>query len=465
MSWRRLKVSDQKNEGQTLKDREANRLGRRVGRYAKVGANMGGFAARMAGQKLMGNGTREGNARALKEALGDLKGPMMKVAQMFATIPDFLPEEYAAELAELQSAAPPMSRLFVKRRMRSELGADWQGRFGSFEKDACAAASLGQVHKATTHEGTALACKLQYPDMQSAVEADLSQLSMLFSLQRRIDGSVNTTEMAVEIGDRLREELDYKREAAHMRLYGNIFADETRVHIPECHPDLSTGRLLSMSWMEGNPMLSFKDRTLEERNKIAEAMFMAWWVPFSQYAVIHGDPHLGNYSVREDLSINLLDFGCIRVFRPGFVEGISELYQSLLTDDRDRSVAAYEIWGFENLSNELVDTLNVWAKFIYGPMLDDRVRSIADGVTPGQYGRKEAMAVHKALKKHGPVTPPREFVFMDRAAIGLGGVFLHLGAEMNFYRLFNETFAGFDPRKLEKRQEMALNKAGVPLPS
>ena len=458
-------MSDQKNEGQAPKDREANRFGRRMGRYAKVGANMGGFAARMAGQKLMGSGTREDNARALKEALGDLKGPMMKVAQMFATIPDFLPEEYAAELAELQSAAPPMSRLFVKRRMRSELGEDWQGRFASFEKDACAAASLGQVHKATTHEGTALACKLQYPDMQSAVEADLSQLSMLFSVQRRIDGSVNTTEMAVEIGDRLREELDYKREAAHMRLYGNIFADEPRVHIPECHPDLSTGRLLSMSWMEGNPMLSFKDRTLEERNKIAEAMFMAWWVPFSQYAVIHGDPHLGNYSVREDLSVNLLDFGCIRVFRPGFVEGISELYQSLLTNDRDRSVAAYEIWGFEGLSNELVDTLNVWAKFIYGPMLDDRVRSIADGVTPGQYGRKEAMAVHKALKQHGPVTPPREFVFMDRAAIGLGGVFLHLGAELNFYRLFNETFEGFDPRKLEKRQEMALNKAGVPLPS
>lgn len=458
-------MSDSKDDDQAVRDQEANRLGRRVGRYAKVGANMGGFAARMAGQKLMGSGTPEDNARALKDALGDLKGPMMKVAQMFATIPDFLPPEYAAELSELQSAAPPMSRLFVKRRMRSELGANWEGRFGSFEKDACAAASLGQVHKATTLEGTALACKLQYPDMQSAVEADLSQLSMLFSLQRRIDGSVDTSQMAVEIGDRLREELDYTREAAHMRLYGDIFAHEPRVHIPECQPELSTGRLLSMSWLEGRPMLSFKERSLEERNKIAEAMFLAWWLPFNQYAVIHGDPHLGNYSVREDLTLNLLDFGCIRVFRPGFVQGISELYQALLTNDRDRSVAAYEIWGFQGLSNELVDTLNVWAQFIYGPMLDDRVRSIADGVTPGEYGRKEAMAVHKALKQHGPVTPPKEFVFMDRAAIGLGGVFLHLGAELNFYRLFNETFEGFDPRKLEKWQEMALNKAGVPSPS
>ena len=104
---------------------------------------------------------------------------------------------------------------------------------------------------------------------------------------------------------------------------------------------------------------------------------------------------------------------------------------------------AYETWGFRNLTRELIDILNIWARFIYGPLLDDRVRSIADGVKPGEYGRREAFRVHQALKEKGPVTVPREFVFMDRAAIGLGGVFLHLRAELNFYRLFNEAIENF----------------------
>ncbi|PKP76107.1 MAG: ABC transporter ATP-binding protein, partial [Alphaproteobacteria bacterium HGW-Alphaproteobacteria-3] len=201
----------------------------------------------------------------------------------------------------------------------------------------------------------------------------------------------------------------------------------------------------------------------DERNRIAEAMFAAWWMPFSRYGVIHGDPHLGNYSVREDFGINLLDYGCIRIFPPAFVAGVVELYRALETDDRDRAAAAYEHWGFRNLSGELIDVLNVWARFIYAPLLDDRVRSVADGIGPGEYGRKEAFGVHKRLRELGPVTPPREFVFMDRAAIGLGSVFLHLGAELNFHTLFNETIEAFDAAELDKRQKAALKKAGVPL--
>ena len=104
---------------------------------------------------------------------------------------------------------------------------------------------------------------------------------------------------------------------------------------------------------------------------------------------------------------------------------------------------AYETWGFKRLNRELIDALNIWARFIYGPLLDDRVRTIADGVKPSEYGRKEAFRVHQALKARGPVTVPREFVFMDRAAIGLGAVFLHLAAELNFYRLFNEAIERF----------------------
>ncbi|MEN6542777.1 AarF/UbiB family protein [Parvibaculum sp.] len=446
-------------------DDEANRLRRRVKRYAQVGAGVGGLAAKFAGQRMLGLASdNDRTARELKLALGGLKGPIMKVAQMLATIPDVVPPEFAAELSKLQSSAPPMGWPFVKRRMRAELGPNWESRFATFEHDAAAAASLGQVHRGLGLDGTRLAVKLQYPDMQSAVDADLTQLGMIFSIYRRIDAAIDTREIYAEIRERLREELDYAREAAHMRLYAAIFAKDKRVAVPEVIDELSTARLLTMTWLDGAPLLSFREHGLEERNRIAEAMFAAWWFPFSHYGVIHGDPHLGNYTVRPDLGINLLDYGCIRVFPAAFVAGVVELYRALETDDRDRAAAAYESWGFGNLSSELIDVLNVWARFIYAPMLDNRVRSVADGVSAAEYGRKEAFRVHQALRKLGPVTPPREFVFMDRAAIGLGGVFLHLGAELNFYRLFNEAIDKFDPSALDKRQSAALKKAGVPKP-
>ncbi len=444
---------------------EENRLSGRARRYARVGGGMSGIAARMAGSRLFGYEIDNAEMAAeLRNALGGMKGPIMKVAQMLATIPDALPEDYAMELAQLQSNAPPMGWPFVKRRMASELGAGWQKKFGHFERDAAAAASLGQVHRATHEDGRALACKLQYPDMQSAVEADLNQLDILFSIHRRMDRAIDTRQMAKEIGARLREELDYALEARHIALYQRMLKKDATIAVPEVLDALSTKRLLTMTWLDGAPLLSFREAPLEVRNEIASAMFRAWWHPFSHFGVIHGDPHLGNYTVREDHGINLLDYGCIRKFPPSFVAGVVELYRGLQTDNRDRVVAAYERWGFENLNREMVDVLNIWAKFIYGPLLDDRVRTIADGISPGKYGREEAGKVHAALKKHGPVTPPREFVFMDRAAIGLGGVFLHLSAELNFHDLFNAEIENFDEGKLAKRQTKALETEGLSLP-
>jgi predicted unusual protein kinase regulating ubiquinone biosynthesis (AarF/ABC1/UbiB family) len=447
-------------------DQEKNRFSARAARYARVGANMGGIAARLAGARFLGLPLDRGrNAVELAAALGGLKGPIMKVAQLMATIPDALPPEYAAELATLQSEAPPMGWAFVKRRMMAELGPDWQNRFGHFEHHPAAAASLGQVHRGRAHDGADLACKLQYPDMQSAVEADLKQLDLIFAIHRRMDPVIDTTEIAEEIGARIREELDYRREARHVALYRAILADNELIRVPKPWPDLSTGRLLTLDWLDGGRLLTHKDASLAIRNRLATAMFTAWWFPFSRFGVIHGDPHLGNYSVfahdGEPAGINLLDYGCIRIFPPSFVGGVVDLYNGLLRGDRDLIVHAYETWGFQKLTRELIDTLNIWAAFIYGPLLDDRVRSIADGIKPAEYGRRQAFEVHKALKEKGPVRVPREFVFMDRAAIGLGGVFLHLRAELNFYRLFNEAIENFSIERVADQQGKALAEVGL----
>ena len=434
-------------------------------RYAQVSTAMGGLAARLAGERYFGlNLDRERHAAELKAALGGIKGPLMKVAQLLATIPDGLPKEYVQELTQLQANAPAMGWPFVRRRMAGELGTDWETRFRDFAKTAARAASLGQVHRATALDGRPLACKLQYPDMASAVEADLRQLKFAMSLYERYDRAVTTAEIHAEIADRLREELDYQREAAHMRLYGEILRGEPCVAVPTPLPDLSSRRLLTMIWLDGSPILdAARTTTLAERNEIAQRMFRIWYVPFYYYGVIHGDPHLGNYTVAPDRTVNLLDFGCIRVFHASFVRGVIDLYHALQRDDRDLAVHAYRSWGFGNLSREMIEVLNRWALFVYGPLLDDRKRLIQEKRS-GAYGASVAESVHRDIRRLGGVRPPREFVFMDRAAIGLGSVFMHLKAEINWYRLFHELIDDFDEAVLVARQTSALAAAGVPVP-
>ncbi len=444
-------------------DPERNRLSGRVRRFAQVGAGLAGAGAAMGANRLFGgDGADARNARALRLALGQLRGPLVKAAQMFATVPDLLPPEFAAEFAELQANAPPMGRPFVRRRMAAELGADWAAKFGSFELDAAAAASLGQVHRATAPDGAPLAVKLQYPQMQSAIESDLGQLRTVLAIARRMDGSIDTREIGEEIGARLREELDYAREARAMRLYRNYFAGREDIATPEPVDALSTGRLLTMSWLDGRSLPDFAAAPLEVRNRIASLLFEAWWGPMIGIGVIHGDPHLGNYTLAgEAARLNLLDFGCIRIFPPRFVAGVVRLYRALISGDRDAQREAYRGWGFEGLTDALMDVLNLWARFIYGPLLDDRVRTVADGVAVGHYGRREAFQVRRALKANGPVTIPREFVFMDRAAIGLGSAFLRLEAALNWRRMFEASIAGFSEQAVAARQAQALQAVGL----
>src|SRR5256885_13841613 len=225
-------------------DREKNRFSARAARYARVGTNMGGVAAKFAASRLFGLRLDRGkNASDLAAALGGLKGPIMKVAQLMATIPDLLPAEYVEELQKLQSEAPPMGWPFVKRRMSAELRADWQQKFAAFEHKPAAAASLGQVHRARSLDNAALACKLQYPDMQSAVEADLQQLDWLFAIHRRMDPVIDTTEISKEIAARDSEELDYRREAKHVALYRAMLKGIGLVRVPDVGPARSTGLL------------------------------------------------------------------------------------------------------------------------------------------------------------------------------------------------------------------------------
>lgn len=442
---------------------ERSSIGGRLRRYAQVTSTMSGLAARLAGERYLGIELDRGkHANQLREALGSLKGPLMKVAQILSTIPDALPKEYAEELAALQADAPSMGWLFVKRRMRSELGDGWEDKFDSFDKKACSAASLGQVHQAR-YNNEKVAVKLQYPDMDSAINADLNQLKLVFSLYERIDSAISTKDIHSELSDRLKEELDYHREALNMQLYRLMLAGENEVVLPEPIKELSTSRILTMRWVEGEKLMKYLEAepSQEDRNKVAVNMFRTWYVPFYYYGVIHGDPHLGNYSIGENLKINLMDFGSIRVFRPEFVGGVIDLYRALRDGDNELAVHAYSQWGFDGLDKEAIEILNIWAGFIYGPLLEDRIRPIQE-LRGGNYGRELAGKVHEELKRIGGIKPPREFVLMDRAAVGLGSVFMHLKAEVNWHQLFHGMIDDFTLEALQTRQKNAIRQVGLP---
>jgi predicted unusual protein kinase regulating ubiquinone biosynthesis (AarF/ABC1/UbiB family) len=166
--------------------------------------------------------------------------------------------------------------------------------------------------------------------------------------------------------------------------------------------------------------------------------------------------------VRPDGSLNLLDFGAIRVFQAKFVGGVIALFEAVRDRDDDKAHHAYTTWGFTDLTREKMEVLNMWARFLYEPLVEDRVRMIQETNDP-QYGREVAEKVHTGLKRTGGVMPPREFVLMDRSAIGLGGVFLRLKAELNWSRMFHELIEDFNEARLADRQAAAIAEAGVPV--
>jgi predicted unusual protein kinase regulating ubiquinone biosynthesis (AarF/ABC1/UbiB family) len=447
-----------------MTEREGSMFGE-MRRMARTSGAVGGIAARIAGERMFGIKTDQArHAEDLKSVLGNLKGPMMKVAQFLSTVPDALPPEYAAQLAELQANAPPMGWAFVRRRMAGELGAEWEAKFQSFSHEALAAASLGQVHRAVLPDGRDVAVKLQYPDMPNIVEADLRQVKMAMAVYKRMDNAIIQDDIYVELSERLREELDYTREAAQMRLYAAMLHDVPDVNVPVPVPEFTTKRLITMSWLKGVGLKSWlaQGPSQEQRNTLAAALFRAWYIPFYRFGIIHGDPHLGNYQVAENGALNLLDYGSIRVFGAKFVTGVLELHAAVRDNDFSRAARAYEIWGFEGITEEQIHVLNDWARFLYEPLIEDRVRPIQEGQGT-EFGREVAQKVHAGLKRTGGVRPPREFVLMDRSAIGLGAVFMRLGAQLNWARLFQETVSDFDEAALTARQEEALRIAGVPV--
>lgn len=389
-----------------------------VGRHSQLAMQ----GLRVAAHALKGGG----DAASLAQALGTMRGPVIKIAQFLATLPGILPPDYAAAFATLQNQAPAMAPLFVKRRMANELGANWQQYFARFDTTAAFAASLGQVHCATLHDGRKVACKLQYPRMDHVIETDLAQLQWWLGVYKAWDGTIDHGEILKEIRFHLAQELDYTLEHANMADFKQHYSH--LMTVADVVPELSTGKLLTMTWHEGRPVWDTSNP-----EDVAEKLFRAWYVPFYEKGWLHSDPHPGNYVVGDSGQLVVFDFGCVRRFELSFVEGVKALYCALRRGSSP--LEAFNMWGFTSITPQVEHALTLWAKLLFEPLLDDRVRLLYDDA---EMVRTRAEDVYKALQQAGGVKPPREFVLMDRTALGIGSVLTRLKARVNWYRLFEE---------------------------
>lgn len=412
-------------------------------RLFDVSTTLTGIGMRVGAQEYLGmNFDENAYAQKLRHAFGNLKGPFMKMVQFLATVPDALPPEFATEFLTLQSNAPSMGEGFVRRRMAGELGINWRDLFQDFSLKASHAASLGQVHQAVSKEGVKLAIKLQYPDMETTINADLKQLNLVLGIYQTFNKSIDTQDIADEIRERLHEELDYIHEAQNLKQFRKIFKDTLDfIVVPEVYPEFSTRRLLTMEWIEGKSALDFVGHENNFRDELGRKLFLAWYWPLYRFGILHGDPHPGNYLILSDERISVLDFGCVRKFDKLFLQAVVDLYVALRDNKPELAVDAYRRWGFKDLNNELIEVLNQWAKLLYDPLLEDKKRPIQEA-NGGKKGWKIARSIHKQLHDLGGIKPPREFVFMDRAAVGIGSVLMRLESEQNWHRLFEEIIDG-----------------------
>ena len=439
---------------------DKDKFSKRASRYIQLTGQVGGLLTKLGANRFLGvNIDKDKHALNLKKDLGEIKGPFMKIAQFISMIPDALPIEYSNQLMQLQSHAPSMGELFVKRRMENELGENWKNFFLDFNTSASYAASLGQVHKAKLKNGDLVACKLQYPDMQSAVNVDLNQFRIILNLFEKYNKAIKTKKIFLEIKDRLVEEIDYENEINNMKIFKKIFEFNKFVNIPKIYRNCSTKRLITMSWLEGqslDEMLRYSKNKKNLSERIATNIFNTWYMPFYKFCVIHGDPHFGNYSFKKNGNINLFDFGCVRFFPIKFVKAVLNLYYALEKKDEDLMVEAYKTWGFKKINKKLIKVLNLWASYIYGPLLEDKKRLIQGEKKKG-YGFDIVNNVYKELRKIGGVEPPKEFVFMDRAAIGMGSLFMKLDVKLNWHNLFKNLIKDFDELRILKERNKIIN--------
>lgn len=378
----------------------------------------------------------------IAQTLGELKGAVMKVGQMASIAGDLLPKELSEALGALQREAPPMDFEVIAEQIERELGAPPPALFEHFEVEPFASASIGQVHRARTDDGREVVVKVQYPGVDAAVDSDLAHLKIAL----RASGLVKVKRKVLddvfgELRARLHEELDYCNEADNVRLFSEYYGQDAAVVVPEVVGERSSQRVLTLTYEPGHHISELQEFSQEVRNEIGAALFRVLADQIFNLKILHADPNPGNFAFREDGSVVLYDFGCVKRLDPEIVEAYKATIRAGFAEDYAGIEDGLVRLGARNLDGPQVplDYYKPWRDIFMRPLLGDE---------PYDFGRSQLQQdaiklvpgfLTKYLKSF---QPPVELVFLDRVVVGHYGNLRKLGARAQYRALLEEHLVG-----------------------
>lgn len=427
---------------------------RRTADLARIGATTGAGYASMRVRGALATPERREQLQAefelrtaeqVADALGDMKGALMKLGQMASYLDQGLPEPVRQALAELQADAPPMSFDLVESVLAEEFGRPAAATFAEVDPVPLAAASIGQVHRAVTREGRAVAVKVQYPGVDRAVRADLENTDLLFTLMAMLFPGLDPGPIVTELSERLVEELDYHNEAANQRLFASAYAGHPFIHVPEVVDELSSARVLTTELARGARFSEVVGWPDEERQLAAECLYRFAFGGIYRLHAFNGDPHPGNYLFGPGGRITFLDYGLCKRFRPSEVAVFEDMIRAIVLE---RDITAFRAVverigilrpGLEVPDEELEDYFAHFYEFV----MEDRETEI----TP-EYSSESVRRFFDLTGPHAHIMKaanlPPSMVIIQRINLGLYALFGDLRARNNWRRIAEELWPFVD---------------------
>ena len=387
--------------------------------------------------------------------LGNMKGALMKVGQLASFVDDGMPEPVRQALAQLQADAPPMAAELAAEVVETELGAPPERVFAEWDPTPIAAASIGQVHRAITADGMAVAVKVQYPGVEKAIRADLDAFDMAMFPAPALYRNFDLKPFVEEVRARITEELDYRTEAVNQRMFAEWYETHPFIHVPRVIDRLSSRRVLTTELAAGARFSELETWDQEERNLAAETIFRFVFRSLYRLRAFNGDPHPGNYLFRPGGRVTFLDFGLVKRYTEDDLAQLLGMAQAVAADDRAAHRVACETAGYYPVGAPVSDD-EIWdysAAFWEMLLIDDTFR-----FTP-EYASDVVRRFFLGRATHGDVVKwanmPARWVILQRINVGLIAILGRLRAEANWRRIAEEIwpFTEGPPSSALGRQE------------
>jgi predicted unusual protein kinase regulating ubiquinone biosynthesis (AarF/ABC1/UbiB family) len=360
-------------------------------------------------------------AEDVRRTMGEMKGAVMKVGQVLSLMTGVVPDEVAKQLASLQSDAPPMDYRLVEEVFLAEYGEPPRGVFKQFEKEPFAAASIGQVHRATLHDGRRVAVKVQYPGVREAIAADLANAGMLIGLAARMSRGLEAGPIVEDLKAGISGELDYVAEARWQTHFADLYRGHAFVKVPEVVEELCRERVLVQELVRGRPFAEAYALPPAERYRVAESVFRYAFGNFYRHGLFNGDPHPGNYLLLGDGRIAFVDYGCVARFPQNVVDQFRALIMALYDGDLPRwRVECERIGILREGAPFSTDELYEHMHWFWKPVLEPEVTFTPE--LAAEMVRRNAQATGPGGAINRQLNIPPGMVFLSRINFGLAGL-------------------------------------------